>query len=272
MSRYILASLFALAACAKSAPAESEPPQVETQDANAETGEPRLLEYEVVETYPHDPAAFTQGLFVHDGKLYESTGRYRTSSLRQVNLETGDPVQVRNLPARYFGEGATPIGDKIVMVTWRSQTGFVFDLKTFKPLKSFTYSGEGWGLTDNDEKLFLSDGSPVIRIMDPDTLQKTGDFTVTYGGRPLARLNELEWIDGLIWANVWQSDRIMMIDPASGRVVSQIDLTGLFPAEARNAPQDDVLNGIAYDADSGRIFVTGKNWPNLFEIRLVDPQ
>ncbi|MEO0882928.1 MAG: glutaminyl-peptide cyclotransferase [Pseudomonadota bacterium] len=273
MKRGLLAALLAIVACSSEVPAEPYPQDADAGvSAAAPSGEPEFLDYEVVEVFPHDPTAFTQGLFVHEGELYESTGRYRSSSLRHVDLETGEPILVRGLPAQYFGEGSTPVGDTIVMLTWRSGVGIVFDRESFAPIRSFSYPGEGWGLTGDGERLYLSDGSPVIRILDPQTFAQTGQLQITYAGTPLPRLNELEWINGRIWANVWQTDRIVMIDPVSGAVTSQIDLTDLHPAEVRAKPLDDVLNGIAYDSETGQIFVTGKNWSKLFEIRLVDGQ
>ncbi|MEM7661111.1 MAG: glutaminyl-peptide cyclotransferase [Pseudomonadota bacterium] len=273
--RGVLAAALALVACSSEVPAEPYPQDAAsgmTAEAAPAPAEPVFLDYEVVATFPHDPTAFTQGLFIDDGKLYESTGRYRTSSLRLVELETGEPIQVRGLPAQYFGEGSTPVGDTIVMLTWRSGVGVVFDKNSFAPIRSFTYPGEGWGLTDDGEQLYLSDGSPVIRVLDQKSFAQIGRLNVTYAGSPLPRLNELEWIGGRIWANVWQTDRIVIIDPTTGIVEQQIDFTNLYPAEDRASPLDDVLNGIAYDEETGQIYVTGKNWSKLFEIRLVDPR
>lgn len=271
MRRAFCVAAMALMACSSEVPAEPYE-QAGIADSVASLAEPRFLDYEVVQSFPHDPTAFTQGLFIEDGQLYESTGRYEQSTLRLVDLETGDPIQVRGLPAQYFGEGATPVDDTIVVLTWRSGVGIVFDRESFTPLRSFTYPGEGWGLTGDGERLFLSDGSPVIRILDPRTFAQTGQINVTYAGSPLPRLNELEWIGGRIWANVWQTDRVVIIDPNTGRVTEQIDLTELHPAADRNNPFDDVLNGIAQNSETGQIYVTGKNWSKLFEIRVVDHQ
>ncbi|MEO1475307.1 MAG: glutaminyl-peptide cyclotransferase [Pseudomonadota bacterium] len=277
MNRALLASLTVLVACSSPTPAEPLPQAAAEANATTELAEtvvtptePETVTYEVVNTFPHDPTAFTQGLFIHDGALYESTGRYGTSTLRRVDLETGELERVRALPGQYFGEGSAAVDNTIVMLTWRSGVGIVFNRETFAPQRSFTYPGEGWGLTGDGTKLYLSDGSPVIRVLDPTTFAQTGELTVTYAGSPLPRLNELEWIDGEIWANVWQTDQIAIIDPKSGAVTRLIDLTGLHPASERDVPLDDVLNGIAYNATTGQIYVTGKNWPQLYEIRLVD--
>lgn len=225
--------------------------------------------YEIVRTYPHDALAFTQGLFFLDGHLYESTGLQGRSSVRKVRLEDGAVLQKHDLPRQYFGEGIVGWKDRIVGLTYRSGTGFVYDLKTFKPLRQFKYRGEGWGLTHDGKRLIMSDGTAELRFWDPQTLQEIGRLQVTDGGRPVPHLNELEWVKGEIFANVWQTDRIARIDPGSGRVTGWIDLTGLLPAADRIEGYTDVLNGIAYDAAQDRLFVTGKRWPKLFEIRIV---
>ena len=221
----------------------------------------------VVRSYPHDPEAFTQGLEWHEGFLYESTGMEGRSSLRKVNLTDGRVLQKVDLPSEHFGEGMTIVGDEIFSLTWKSQLGFVWDLKTLKRKREFRYPGEGWGLTHSGEHLIMSDGSAQLRFLDPATLKEVRRVSVSALGRPLDQLNELEWVDGQVWANVWQQDVIARIDPSSGQVRGWIDLRGLLPqAQARQA---DVLNGIAYDAARQRLFVTGKLWPQLFEIRLV---
>ncbi len=235
------------------------------QDAPAR---PPVQGYEIVATYPHDPGAFTQGLIVHDGDLIETTGRF-PSTLRRVRLADGVVLQKRDLDLAYFGEGVTEIGGRLFSLTWQNGTGFVWDAKDLSPLGQFAYPGEGWGLTDDETRLILSDGTPVIRFLDPTTFAETGRITVTYGGRPVTRLNELEWIDGQIVANLWRQDLLVKIDPVSGQVVGVIDLTDILPASERADPTDDVLNGIAWDAENRRLFVTGKNWPKLFEIRLT---
>ena len=224
--------------------------------------------YQVVHTYPHDPDAFTEGLFYDDGFLYESTGLEGHSSIRKVRLETGEILQKRDLLPNYFGEGIVRWKDRLIQLTYRTEVGFIFDFKTFDLQKNFEYKGEGWALTTDGKRILMDDGSPDIRFWDPETLQETGRITVTDQGQSVKDLNELEWIKGEIFANIWQTDRIARIDPATGKIIGWIDLTGLLsPAERQGA---DVLNGIAYDAKTDRIFVTGKKWPKLFEIRLVE--
>jgi glutaminyl-peptide cyclotransferase len=227
--------------------------------------------YTVVHVYPHDPTAFTQGLFYLNGYLYEGTGLYEQSSIRKVKLETGQVVEKRDIPGQYFGEGIIDWKDRLLELTWKSQLGFIYDLATFQPKAQFTYPGEGWGLTQDGKRIIMSDGSAQLRFWDPVTLKEIGRITVTADGQPVDDLNELEWVKGEIYANIWQTNRIARIDPASGKVVGWIDLTGLLSA-ADEAPDTDVLNGIAYDAQGGRLFVTGKKWPKLFEIRLVKKQ
>ena len=230
---------------------------------------PPVEVFEVVQTYPHDPEAFTQGLVYVDGRLFESTGRF-PSTVREVNLEDGAVIARADLDMSYFGEGLTEMDGRLYSITWRNEEGFVWDRDALTaPVESFTYEGEGWGLTDDGESLILSDGTPVIRFLDPETFAVEREITVTFRGRPVSRLNELEWIDGQIFANLWTQDLIARIDPETGVVVGVIDLTGLLPEEARTDPADDVLNGIAWDEEGRRLFVTGKNWPTLFEIRLI---
>lgn len=230
---------------------------------------PPVQGYRVVASYPHDPGAFTQGLFFHDGFLYEGTGLHGRSSIRKVELETGRIVQAVELPEEFFGEGITVWGDRLIAITWQEQTAFVLDLKTFKLWRKFSYTGEGWGLTQNGRELIMSDGSAELRFLDPQNFRELRRLRVTAGGKPVAQLNELEWVDGEIYANVWQSDRIARIDPKTGHVKAWINLAGLLPQ--RNG-SDDVLNGIAYDAKRKRLFVTGKLWPRLFEIALQAPR
>lgn len=225
--------------------------------------------FEVVRAYPHDPQAFTQGLVYVDGRLFESTGRF-PSSVREVNLEDGAVIARAELDMSYFGEGLTEMDGRLYSLTWRNEEGFVWDRDALtEPLATFAYEGEGWGLTDDGESLILSDGTPIIRFLDPETFAVEREIAVTFRGRPVARLNELEWVDGFILANLWTQDLIARIDPETGVVVGVIDLTGLLPEEARADPADDVLNGIAWDEAGRRLFVTGKNWPTLYEIRLV---
>lgn len=223
--------------------------------------------YRVVNTYPHDPQAFTQGLVYRDGFLYESTGLNNQSSLRRVRLETGEVIQRRQVDAQHFAEGLADWGGKLIQLTWQSNVGFVYDLVTFNPERTFPYAGEGWGLTHDDKRLIMSDGSSSLRFLDPTTLAETGRLTVTDRGLPVENLNELEMVRGEIYANIWQTDRIARIAPASGRVTGWIDLSGLLPPA--DQAHVDVLNGIAYDVEHDRLFVTGKLWPKLFEITLV---
>ena len=225
--------------------------------------------YRIVHVYPHDTSAYTEGLFYKDGFLYESTGEKGASTIRKVQLETGKVLQQHDVPARYFGEGIIDWKDQLIQLTWQSGTGFVYGLDDFKPRRTFSYPGEGWGLTRDDTRIYMSDGSSVLRILDPDTLTATGRIVVTADGKAVINLNELEWVDGEIYANVWLTNRIARIDPASGHVVGWIDLTSLFDVSTLPVPMNDVLNGIAWDAQHKRLFVTGKHWPKLFEIELV---
>ena len=224
--------------------------------------------YQVVNTYPHDRAAFTQGLFYLDGFLYEGTGLPGHSSVRKVKLETGEVVQQHAVPEPYFGEGIVNWGPKLLELTWQSQVGFVYKRDTFEQIQTFTYPGEGWGLTQDGKRIIMSDGTPNLRFWNPDTLQEAGRITVHDGPVSVPNLNELEYIKGEIYANVWQTDRIARISPSDGRVTGWIDLEGLLTQEDRAIPVD-VLNGIAYDAKRDRLFVTGKLWPKIFEIKLV---
>jgi glutaminyl-peptide cyclotransferase len=227
--------------------------------------------YEVVHTYPHDPQAYTQGLFYLNGSLYESTGLNGQSSIRKERLETGEILERRDIPEQYFGEGIINWKDRLIEITWRTQAGFVYDLASFGLKSQFSYPGEGWGLTQDGKRIIMSDGTSELRYWDPETLRETGRVRVTADGVPLDQLNELEWVKGEVYANVYQTDRIARIDPASGRVVGWIDLTGIL-SPADRVRQVDVLNGIAYDAATNRLFVTGKLWPKLFEIKLVKKQ
>jgi glutamine cyclotransferase len=223
--------------------------------------------YQVVNTYPHDREAFTQGLEYRNGFLYEGTGLHGRSTLRKVKLETGIVLQKLSLPPQFFGEGISVVGDRIVQLTWQSETGFIWGLQDFKLQRQFTYRGEGWGLTTDGRHLYFRDGTDESRVLDSQTLAETRRIRVRENGRPLKDLNELEWVEGEILANVWQTDRIVKINPLTGRVTGSIDLTGILPAPERAGT--DVLNGIAYDAAGKRLFVTGKLWPKLFHIRLV---
>lgn len=223
--------------------------------------------YAVVNVYPHDPGAFTQGLVYADGVLYESTGLNGRSSLRRVALQTGEVLQRRELAPEFFGEGLALFDNRLIQLTWQNNTGFVYDLVSFELLQTWSYPTEGWGLTHDGTHLIMSDGSAVLRFLDPYTFAVQREVTVTDAGRPVAQLNELEYINGEVFANVWMTDWIVRIDPRTGRVVGWVDLSGLLTAEERTAA--DVLNGIAYDSQGGRLFVTGKLWPKLFEITLA---
>jgi len=221
-----------------------------------------------VKSFPHDRTAFTQGLEYRGGILYEGTGLVGRSSLRKINLDTGRVLQKFDVPPPYFGEGITVLKDQIFEITWQSQTGFVYDKSTFRIIRSFNYPGEGWGLTNDGKQIYMSDGSSQIRIWDPASLKETRRITVKDGSREVTQLNELEFVRGEILANVWQTDRIARISPADGKVLGWIDLTGILDKAERLDPQA-VLNGIAYDAVGDRLFVTGKLWPRIFEIKLV---
>lgn len=226
--------------------------------------------YRVVNVYPHDSDAFTQGLIFRDGELYESTGQLGASSIRRVTLETGDVLKKRDLADEYFGEGIVDWGDRLIGVTWHAGKGFVFDLDDFEVRATFEYPGEGWGLTRNDTHIIMSDGTDRLRFLDPDTFKEEASRSVTLRGRPIRTINELEWIEGSIFANVWRTDWIIRIDPGSGEVTGLVNLSGLLPEADRKSGHTDVLNGIAYDPEEKRIFVTGKYWPSLFEIVLVE--
>jgi glutamine cyclotransferase len=224
--------------------------------------------FRVVKTYPHDRSAFTQGLEYRDGFLYEGTGQVGRSTLRKVKLETGDVLQSYDLPQPFFGEGITVLPQQILQLTWQSQTGFIYDKTNFRVVKSFSYPGEGWGMTNDGKQIYMSDGTAQIRVWDLASLKEIKRINVSDMGKPVTQLNELEFVRGEIWANVWQTDRIARISPGDGRVLGWIDLTDILP-KAERSNSDAVLNGIAYDATTDRIFVTGKLWPKLFEIKLT---
>jgi glutamine cyclotransferase len=223
--------------------------------------------YKVVKTYPHDGNAFTQGLEYREGVLYEGTGLPGRSSLRKVELATGKVLQQIPIDAKYFGEGITVLNRQIVQLTWTTGIGFVYDQGSFQQKRSFNYTGEGWGLANDGQEIYMSDGSPEIRILDPATLQTLRKFTVRDQSGPVRMLNELEIVRDELYANVWQTDLILRISPKDGKVLGVIDLSGILPAADK--PKADVLNGIAYDRLGNRLFVTGKLWPKLFEIELV---
>lgn len=258
------AAMLALAACGRgAAEAASGIPPLPADGA----GPAVHYTYEVVRSWPHDRGAFTQGLLVRNGNLLESTGLNGRSSLREVELSTGRVLKQIPVAREYFAEGLTVIGDRAYQLTWQSQRGFVYDADTFRMLDTFTYEGEGWGLATDGRQLVLSDGTSRIRFLDPATFKVVRTIDVTLDGKPRDQLNELEWINGEIFANVWQTDNVVRIDPATGKVRGVIDFSGLLPAGER-APDTDVLNGIAFDAANGRLLVTGKQWPKLYEVRL----
>jgi glutamine cyclotransferase len=219
----------------------------------------------VVRSYPHDPKAFTQGLVFRNGELLESTGRFGESSLRRVKLETGEVLQRVDVPREYFAEGLAVLGDRAFQLTWQSKVGFIYDLATFKQVGTFSYEGEGWGLTTDGTSLILSDGSSVLRFLDPASFRVTRTLEVKNGAEFVDKINELEWVRGEIWANVWHKDWIARIDPRDGHVIGWLDVGQLLP-EATAADPEAVPNGIAFDPATGRLFITGKLWPRLFEI------
>ena len=230
--------------------------------------EPVEYTYRVVNVFPHPTDAYTQGLQFADGLLWEGTGQNGQSRLTSTDLETGRSVELARLPQSDFGEGITLLDGKIYQLTWVSNKAYVYDAATGRELQTFRYPGEGWGLTTDGTNLYMSDGSEKIFTVDPATFKRRGRITVTCRGEAVTLLNELEWIDGRIWAKVYTTNLILIIDPATGVTEGIIDLTGLLPAEDRR-PGTDVLNGIACDPATGRIFVTGKNWPKLFEIEIL---
>jgi glutaminyl-peptide cyclotransferase len=236
------------------------------QPAVSGAGGAPIWRHEVVRSFPHDPDAFTQGLVFRDGFLYESTGRNGQSSLRKVDIETGKVAQRLGIGRQYFAEGLAAWGSQLVQLSWDTNIGWVYDRASFKQLRTFTYKGEGWGLADDGKRLVMSDGTPELRFLNPETFAETGRVRVLDGATAVDRLNELEVVKGEIFANVWLTDRIAVIAPDTGRVVAWLDLKGLLPAPA---DRDAVLNGIAYDAARDRLFVTGKLWPRMFEIRVV---
>ena len=227
-----------------------------------------MYTYRVVNSYPHDPEAFTESLVFENGHLYESTGLHGNSSLRKVDLCTGKVQQIHALPAQYFGEGLTVYGDTIIQLTWQSKVGFVYDKGSFDMLQEFNYPIEGWGITTDGRRLIMSDGTYTLYFLDPETFVEVGSIEVYEKGAPASRLNELEYVKGEIYANVWQTNRIARIDPHTGQIIGWLDLEGLLSPHNLSSPVD-VPNGVAYDASEDRLFVTGKLWPKLFEIELV---
>jgi glutamine cyclotransferase len=224
--------------------------------------------YDVIKVYPHDENAFTQGLVIENGVLYEGTGLYGNSSLRQVDLGTGEVLQIYALPDQFFGEGITVFDDEIVQLTWKSKTGFVYDRTSFELLREFEYPTEGWGITYDGGNLIMSDGTSTLYFLNPETFEEVGQVDVhDSNGNPVTNLNELEYINGKVYANIWKEDEIAIINPNTGQVTGWIDLTGIYNQE--NLDSNSVLNGIAYDAEGDRLFVTGKMWSQLFQIKLI---
>ena len=263
-----IASLLAtLASCLAPSDDGPEPAALQPQQFS----EIPTYSYRVVRTFPHAPDAFTQGLLYNDGFLYESTGQYGQSSLRKVELETGAVVQLHQLDDRFFGEGLALFGNRLLQLTWRANKGFAYRLDSFEPLAEFAYPTEGWGLTHNGELLIMSDGSSTLYFRDPFTFAEVSRVAVVAQGRPISQLNELEWIAGEVFANIWRTDIIARIDPATGQVTGWIDLTGLLSDADRRGSNAEVLNGIAYDSEGERLFVTGKWWPKLYQIELIPP-
>lgn len=280
-------SLFTVAVCLASPSCSADPDPLRL--LGEETQGPRRLPadskndtpvygYRVVQAYPHDSSAYTQGLVFADGILYESTGGSRWSrailgysTLRKVELETGRVIEMKPLAPEFFGEGIAVFEERIIQLTWQSRVGFVYDKASFNVLRLFKYANEGWGMTHDGEKLIVSDGTSILRFWDPESMAETRQVEVRENGRPVIWLNELEYIKGEIFANVWQSERIARIAPKTGEVTGWIDLTGILNAVER-VRGVDVLNGIAYDVEGDRLFVTGKGWPKLFEIELVPPK
>lgn len=254
-------------AVAASPPTAESPAQV-TPPVVSDTTTTPTDTYQVVNTFPHDRAAFTQGLLVDNGVLYESTGLEGRSSLRKDDLATGKVDKKVDVASTYFAEGLAQWKGKLYQLTWKAHKGFIYDQTTFKKTGTFGYTGEGWGLTHDDKNLILSDGTNQIRFLDPQSFAVVRTISVTDRGAPIDQLNELEYIKGEIWANVWQQDYIIRIDPTTGKIKGWIDMTGLLPAADRDSTTD-VLNGIAYDAIKDRILVTGKLWPKIFEIKVV---
>lgn len=255
----------AFAACSTDAPAADSTTTV-AESTPAPTRTP-VYTADVVQEWPHDSQAFTQGLVWRDGRLFEGTGQYGGSSIREVDVRTGRVLRKRDVDKKYFGEGIVLMGDVLYQITWQENVAFMYDVKTFAPKGQLTYEGEGWGLTTDGTSIIMSNGSSALAYRDPKTFAVQKALVVTDNGRPVSKLNELEWVKDEIWANVWESDQIARIDPTTGHVKGWIDLAGLLPQRDRTG-KEDVLNGIAYDPKEDRLFVTGKLWPKLYEIRL----
>ncbi|NNE68321.1 MAG: glutaminyl-peptide cyclotransferase [Pyrinomonadaceae bacterium] len=267
-----------LGSCEKAAPANNGKVTPSPVSSTVTTNVPLPVSgYEVVGRYKHDGDAFTQGLFFHGGFLYESTGQWGESTLRKVDYKSGKPIKKYDVPKDFFAEGIALVGNEIYQLTWQSGVGFVYSLDGFKLLREFRYSGQGWGLTYDGTNLYQSDGTHIIRVIDPKTYNTMRTLTVNNeDGKPLMKLNELEWVKGEIWANIWHSEtigkpnHIARINPETGKLVGWINLSGISPKDTKR-DDENTMNGIAYDPEGERIFVTGKNWKNLYEIKLTNP-
>ena len=271
---FLSLALTLLAACTSCTPGDPQPdPQGGNPNGSGEVASPGdkgapVLGYSIVATYPHDRASYTQGLIIHEGVLYESTGRYQESNLMTVDMQTGKALLRHRLEPVYFGEGIAIWKGLLVQVTWKEGVAFIYDRRNFQEQYRLTYSGEGWGLCTDDESLIMSDGTDTLRFVGPTDLKVKRLLPVTLDGQSLWNLNELEFIRGEIWANVYQREIIVRIDPETGKVNSVIDLRGLQAKQRVPDLTQDVLNGIAYDAQENKIYITGKHWPNLYEIRV----
>ena len=258
-----------LVVACKEEPKASNAPKVESEENDSPKWKTHKLSgYKVVKEFPHDTKAYTQGLLLSNGDWLESTGGYGTSSLRRVEKETGRVLAKKELAKNFFGEGLVELDGKLYQLTWRSQKGFIYDAKSLKKLGDFSYQGEGWGLATDGKSLIMSNGSDRLRFLDPKTFRVLREISVRFAGQPVGMLNELEFIEGEIFANVWHTEQIVRINPTDGNVVGVIDLTGIYPNAGR-PNREFVLNGIAYDAATKKLFVTGKCWPKIYEIELV---
>ncbi|WP_308501664.1 glutaminyl-peptide cyclotransferase [uncultured Alistipes sp.] len=270
LATILLLAATLLSGCGSSPARSRKAPKTNTVEKPAP--EPRQYSYRIKAVYPHSTQAYTQGLLWHDGRLWEGTGQNGESVVQTLSLETGESRVLTRLPRSEFGEGIAILGDELFQLTWQSNTVHVYRITEggrLEKIRDHRYPGEGWGITTNGRKLYMSDGSSNLYTVDPATFRREGHVTVTFRGEPVSFLNELEWIDGRIWANVYTTDQIVIIDPATGRIEGVVDLTGLLPDEDRT-PKTDVLNGIAWDPDAKRLFVTGKNWCKLFEIEIIE--
>jgi glutaminyl-peptide cyclotransferase len=267
MSVFVFGTAFA--ACGTDTPAASDTSKTAVPDTstNAPPARTPVYAYDIVQEWPHDRSAFTQGLQWHENRLFEGTGQVGQSSIREVELQTGRVIRKRDVPPPHFGEGIVILGDNLYEITWTTGVAFVYDWRTFNPKGQFRYEGQGWGLTTDGKSLIMSDGSSTLQYRDPATFAVQKTVSVSDKGQPVSKLNELEWVKGEVWANVWESDQIARINPATGEVTGWIDLKGILPPMDRTGGED-VLNGIAYDAAQDRLFVTGKLWPKLYEIKL----